>query len=108
VVVTLLQSAPTGATRGFGGEDASFDVVVSCLAVHDIAGADDRSTAVTEALRVLRPGGRLLLADAFHIEAYADTLRRAGAQDITVRSLGWRVWYGGPWSRLSMVAACRP
>jgi arsenite methyltransferase len=74
----------TGDMRTLPFEDACFDVVVSNLAVHNIPGAADRSTAVTEALRVLRPGGRLLLADAFHTDAYAATLREAGAQDVAV------------------------
>ena len=98
----------TGDMRALPFDDASFDLVVSNLAVHNIPGADDRRTAVTEALRVLRPGGRLLLADAMHTDAYAATLRQAGALDVTVRPLGWRVWYGGPWFVVSMVTARRP
>lgn len=95
----------TGDMRALPFDDASFDLVVSNLAVHNIPGADDRRTAVTEALRVLRPGGRLLLADAMHTSEYADTLRQAGALDVMVRPLGWRVWYGGPWFVVSMVTA---
>jgi ubiquinone/menaquinone biosynthesis C-methylase UbiE len=89
-------------------DDASFDLVVSSLALHNIPDAHDRDSAVVEALRVLRPGGRLLLADAMHTDAYAATLRGSGAQDVAVRSLGWRVWYGGPWFGLSMVTARKP
>jgi arsenite methyltransferase len=98
----------TGDMRSLPFDDASFDLVVSSLALHNVPDSDDRATAVSEALRVLRPGGRLLLADALHTEAYADTLRRAGALDVTVRPLGWRVWCGEPWFGLSMVTAHRP
>ena len=95
----------TGDMRALPFHDASFDLVVSSLALHNVPSADDRSAAVAEALRVLRPGGRLLLADALHTDAYAAMLRQAGAQDVAVRNLGWRVWYGGPWFALSMVTA---
>ena len=98
----------TGDMRALPFENACFDIVVSSLAVHNIPGADGRRVAVTEALRVLRPGGRLLLADALHVDEYAATLRQALALDVSVRSLGWRVWYGGPWFVLSTVTARKP
>jgi arsenite methyltransferase len=98
----------TGDMRALPFNDASFDLVVSSLALHNIAGAEDRDKAVNEAMRVLRPGGRLLLADALHTDAYAAALRKAGAQDVEVRPLGWRVWYGGPWFGLSMVTTHKP
>ncbi|WP_119726827.1 class I SAM-dependent methyltransferase [Thermomonospora amylolytica] len=42
--------------------DAAFDVVVSSLAVHHMPAAG-RGAAVREMFRVLRPGGRLLIAE---------------------------------------------
>ena len=42
--------------------DASFDIVVSSLAVHHMP-ASARGAAVKEMFRVLRPGGRLLIAE---------------------------------------------
>jgi len=95
----------TGDMRALPFEGNRFDLAVSSLALHNVHGSDGRSAALTEALRVLRPGGWLLLADALHTDEYATALRRAGAQDVTVRPLGWRVWYGGPWFGLSMVTA---
>jgi arsenite methyltransferase len=63
--------------------------------------------AVTEAARGLRPGGRLVLADLRHARAYAGQLAGLGLAEVTVRDLGWRFWYGGPWGRTSVVTATR-
>ncbi|NUT99428.1 MAG: class I SAM-dependent methyltransferase [Saccharothrix sp.] len=43
-------------------EDASFDVIVSALAVHHIP-EEHRAAAYAEMRRVLKPGGRVLIAD---------------------------------------------
>jgi SAM-dependent methyltransferase len=97
----------TGDIRDLPFRDGTFDLVTSSLTVHNIDTDDGRAAAVTEALRVLRPGGRLLLADFRHTDAYARTLRGAGAQDVTVRNLGWRFWYGAPWFATRMVSGTK-
>src|SRR5262249_27655268 len=38
--------------------DRSFDVVVSCAAIHNLYHAPDRTKAIVEIARVLKPGGR--------------------------------------------------
>jgi len=85
--------------------DASFDVVASALAIHNIPSAQGRTAAVTEALRVLRPGGQLILVDFRHSGDYAGVLRKLGARDVEIRKLGPRYWYGSPFTAASAVVA---
>ncbi|HEX5340637.1 MAG TPA: class I SAM-dependent methyltransferase [Gammaproteobacteria bacterium] len=87
--------------------DRQFDAVVSSLAVHNISDPAGRLQAINEAVRVLRPGGRLAIADIRHVPAYATQLKACGTQDIRVRGLGWRFWYGGPWVGTRLVTATR-
>ena len=98
----------TGDMRALPFDDASFDVVVSSLALHNLTDPADRAKAVREVARVLKPGGRVLLADFRHARDYADTLRAAGLGDVQTRGLGVRFWYGGPWAATSLVTASRP
>src|SRR3979411_1647438 len=58
--------------------DASFDTVVSSLAIHNISGASERAKAVGEIVRVLKPGGRVAIFDIFQPRAYAKELQRLG------------------------------
>lgn len=88
--------------------DNSFDTVVSSLAIHNIPRADGRRQAMSEAARVLRPGGRLAIADIRHIADYAQHLRELGLSDIRTRSLGWRFWFGGPWVSARLATATKP
>ena len=58
--------------------DNSFDVIVSSLAIHNIPGHDGRRTALNEAMRVLKPGGRLAIADLWETKQHAEHLRNQG------------------------------
>ena len=87
---------------------ATFDVVVSNVAIHNIRGLRRRLIAVDEAVRVLRPGGRLLIADLRSTGAYVTRLESIGMVDVQRRGLGWRMWWGGPWGTTRLVTARKP
>lgn len=58
--------------------DASFEVVVSSLCIHNLYQAEERAKALAEIVRVLKPGGRVLIQDFRHTGVYAVELRRLG------------------------------
>jgi arsenite methyltransferase len=90
-------------------ETGSFDVVVSSLAIHNISGADQRARALCEAARVLKNGGKLVIADIRHTRNYARELTACGLVITDRRSLGPRFWYAaGPWAATRLVAASKP
>ena len=72
-------------------EDDSFDLVVSNFAIHNISGRAGREKAVSEAVRVLRPGGRLLIVDVRGTRHHRAQLARMGMIEVARRRLGWRL-----------------
>jgi arsenite methyltransferase len=98
----------TADMTGLPFEDNSFDVVVSSLAMHNIKGRAGKDKAIDEAVRVLRPGGRLMIADIWATRQYQTHLAKIGMSDITRRRLGWRFWWGGPWAATRLVTATKP
>ena len=59
-------------------------------------------------MRVLRPGGRLMIADVRGTRHHVTQLLRMGMADVTGRRLGWQVWWGGPWAATRLVTATKP
>lgn len=98
----------TGDMTALPFQGDSFDVVVSSLAIHNISGAAGREKAITEAVRVLRPGGRLMIADIRATRQYEAQLVKVGMIDVARRRLGWRLWWGGPWGATRLVTAVKP
>lgn len=59
--------------------DASFDVVLTNLCIHNIPSREGREQACREMVRVLKPGGVALVSDFIHLGEYAGAFRKAGA-----------------------------
>jgi SAM-dependent methyltransferase len=70
-------------------EDSTFDVVVSCSAIHNIYSKPERGKAISEIARVLRPGGQALIDDIRHLREYAAAFSQSGCND--QRRIGSRV-----------------
>jgi arsenite methyltransferase len=88
--------------------DSSFDLVVSNLAIHNIAPEPRRLRALDEAVRVLKPGGDLVIADLMFAGAYAGRLRGLGMTEVRELHPGCRYWFGLLGLRTGLVAAVKP
>jgi len=97
----------TGDMRALPFPDATFDLVVSSLAIHNIRSNADRKKAVGEGFRVLKPGGRIVIADIRATRLYAEALRALGASNVERRRLGWRFWWGNPFAATTLLTASR-
>lgn len=75
-------------------DDASFDVAVANLAIHNIPTREGRRQAIAEIVRVLKPGGRAALMDFKKVGDYASDLRDFGVAD--ARASGEIFWIFPP------------
>ncbi|GMU83077.1 MAG: hypothetical protein AMXMBFR47_29480 [Planctomycetota bacterium] len=89
-------------------EDNSFDVVLSSYAIHNVSSNAGRAKAVSEAVRVLRPGGRLLIADVRGTRLYESHLREIGMNEASRRRIGGSFWRAGASVLTPLVTATKP
>ena len=68
--------------------DESFDVVLSSSALHDMA---EREQVLREIIRVLKPGGQVVIYDIRYIRMYQKFLLESGMQQ--VQDWGKLRWY---------------
>jgi SAM-dependent methyltransferase len=78
-----------GSASALPFENGDFEGVVSCLTFHEVRDLEDKTAALAEALRVLRPGGRFVFLDLFsdpgaypRQELIGERLVAAGAVDV--------------------------
>jgi len=88
-------------------ENASFDIVVSNIAIHNV-NRHNRNKVIEEAVRVLRPGGRLMIADLLATRQYRTRLEQLSMTNVDRIGLGWRMWWTGPWLSTQLVTATKP
>ncbi len=98
----------TGDMTALPFADSSFDVVLSSYAIHNISSNAGRAKAVSEALRVLRPGGRLLIADVRGTRHSESCLRSIGMNEVARGRLGGSFWRGGASVLTPLVTATKP
>jgi arsenite methyltransferase len=84
----------TGDMRSMPFPDASFDLIVSSLAIHNVRRLAGRTRALEEISRALAPGGRVAIADLAWTQAYTQRLKALGFIGVRRRRLGWRFWWG--------------
>lgn len=97
-----------GDIDNLNAEGNSFDVVVSGGGMSRVGSGERRLAAVDEAVRVTRPGGRILIGDVRNTGAFAHRLSELGCEDVRSSTSGWETWYGGPWLPLVLVSARKP
>ncbi len=86
----------TGDARMLPFGDGTFDVILSCQAIHNVYDRGERDRVLGEIVRVLKPGGTLFIVDHRNTGQYADYFRKAGLRDVRRRIPGVEVFPPSP------------
>lgn len=81
-----------GDMRKLPFENASIDVVVANLSIHNIYNRKGRREAINEVARVLKPGGTVALMDFEHVKEYSEDLQTNGMLDVQVSGLNFWIY----------------
>ncbi len=72
----------TGDMRSMPFPSESFDLIVSCWAIHNLYNPADREKAIREISRVMKPGGRAIVKDIRHLGEYTRAFAASGCKDV--------------------------
>jgi arsenite methyltransferase len=97
----------TADMRNLPFDEASVDLVTASLSIHNLKDPADRKSAVTAAYRILKPGGRIIIADIRAVKEYRDTLTELGARDVVLRNAGFNGWWSAPWMATTTLVAVK-
>lgn len=84
----------TADMRSIPYPDDSFDVVISSLAIHNVHDEKERNKALSEMLRVLKPGGKISLFDIHQVKKYAEFINQTGIAEVVCSNPSY--WYCPP------------
>jgi arsenite methyltransferase len=87
--------------------DDTFDLATASLSIHNVPSKDGRAKAISEAIRVLKPGGRLLIVDISKVREYRKSLEDLSVVPTADTPAGWRMWWSGPWMSTRILTAQR-
>lgn len=90
-----------GDACGLEFEDNSFDVVLSNLTIHNIDSVENRFVALDEMMRVVKPGGYIIIQDMFCTHEYFEYFSLSEDVGYMVLSgIQWRIF---PFARILVV-----